>query len=200
VIGHLSRRLSVEHRPASSCGDQLKAGTVTAAGIWSKSNAAEENVSTQNPLSLRLPPEYERRRDAEHLNLLSIFHFVVGAFCLVAVPFLVVHFLFFHFVVMNPEMWKGKQDPPPAEFFQIVIVFYILFGVMFVTAAAVNLLSGLFLRRQTHRVFSLVVAGLDCMQVPFGTVLGVFTIVVLMRDSVRRWYESNADQSALPAQ
>ena len=146
-------------------------------------------MSTQNPLSLRLPPEYERRRDAEHLHLLSIFHFVVGGFCLVGVAFLVIHFLFFHFVFMNPAMWKGKQQAPPPEFFQMFIVFYIVFGVMFVAAAAVNLLSGLFLRRQTHRVFSLVVAWLDCIWVPFGTVLGVFTIIVLMRDSVRLWYE-----------
>ena len=33
------------------------------------------------------------------------------------------------------------------------------------------------------------VAGLDCIWVLFGTVLGVFTIIVLMRDSVRLWYE-----------
>ena len=50
--------------------------------------------------------------------------------------------------------------------------------------AAVNLYSGLFLRKQTHRTFSLVVAGLDCLLIPWGTVLGVFTIVVLTRDSV----------------
>jgi hypothetical protein len=143
-------------------------------------------VSTQNPLSLRLPPEYERRRDAEHLDLLSIFHFVVGGFCLAGVAFLVMHFLFFHFIFMNPAMWKGKQEAPPPEFFQMFIVFYIECGVMLVTAAAVNLLSGLYLRRQTHRVFSLVVAALDCVWVPFGTVLVVFTIVVLLRDSVCR--------------
>jgi hypothetical protein len=153
-------------------------------------------VSTQNSTPFNLPPEYERWRDAEHLKLLSIFHFVVGGLCLVGVAFLFVHFLIFHLVFMNPAMWQGKQEAPPAEFFQIFIWFYVVMGLMLVTGAVLNILSGLFLRRQTHRVFSLVVAGLDCIQIPFGTVLGVFTIVVLTRDSVCRWYESNADQSA----
>ncbi len=30
-------------------------------------------------------------------------------------------------------------------------------------------------------MFSIVVAGLDCFQIPFGTALGVFTIIVLSR-------------------
>jgi hypothetical protein len=31
-------------------------------------------------------------------------------------------------------------------------------------------------------------AGIACVFMPFGTVLGVFTIIVLMRDSVRRLF------------
>jgi hypothetical protein len=157
-------------------------------------------VSTQNPMPYRLDPEHERWRDAEHLKLLSIFHFVVGGMCLLALAFLLLHYLMFHFVVMNPAMWQGKKEAPPREFFEMFVWFYVFMGLMLVTGAVLNILSGLFLRRQTHRVFSLVVAGLDCIQIPFGTVLGVFTIVVLARDSVCRWYESNADQSAWPTQ
>jgi hypothetical protein len=37
-------------------------------------------------------------------------------------------------------------------------------------------------------MFSLVIAGVQCMFAPFGTALGVFTIIVLTRDSVRRQY------------
>ncbi len=150
----------------------------------------EATMSTQNPTSYRLTPEHERWRDAEHLKLLSIFHFVVGGLCLVGVAFLCLHFLIFHFVIMNPAMWQGKKEAPPAEFFQIFIWLYVFMGLVLVAGAVLNILSGLFLGRQTHRVFSLVVAGLDCIQIPFGTVLGVFTIVVLLRDSVCRWYES----------
>lgn len=37
-------------------------------------------------------------------------------------------------------------------------------------------------------MFALVVAGLDCVRIPVGTALGVFTISVLLRDSVRQSY------------
>jgi hypothetical protein len=46
-------------------------------------------------------------------------------------------------------------------------------------------------------VFHFVFAGLAllgigflCLQIPFGTALGVFTLMVLMRDSVRESYET----------
>ena len=56
-------------------------------------------------------------------------------------------------------------------------------------AAIGNLLSGLYLRARKYRMFSIIVAALNCLQIPFGTVLGVFTIVVLVRESVRELYE-----------
>jgi hypothetical protein len=53
-----------------------------------------------------------------------------------------------------------------------------------------TIISGRKLGKQTGRTFSLVVAGINCAVFPFGTVLGVFTIIVLMRDSVRKLYEA----------
>lgn len=54
--------------------------------------------------------------------------------------------------------------------------------------ALLTILSGVFIRRQKYRTFSLVIAGLSCLMVPFGTVLGVFTLVILSRESVRQLY------------
>jgi hypothetical protein len=147
----------------------------------------------QNPTPAPLAiSDDQRRRDGEHVQLLSIFHFVVGGLSAAAIAFLCLHFLFFYFVFMNPEMWQGQKELPPREFFHVFIWFYVFMGVMFAAGAVVNVLSGLFMQRRTHRTFSLVVAGLDCLQMPFGTILGVFTIVVLTRDSVRASYEARA--------
>ena len=41
-------------------------------------------------------------------------------------------------------------------------------------------------------MFSLVVAGLNCMGFPFATVLGVFTFLVLLRESVVELYEATS--------
>ena len=136
----------------------------------------------------------QRKKDQEHLTLLAIFHFVISGLALVALLFLAVHFLVMSTVFAHPEMWQpnggfnnGFGGPPPA-FFHLMIWFYAFTSVVLVIMGLLNVFSGLFLRQRRYRMFSLVVAGLDCFQIPFGTALGVFTIIVLLRDSVRQAY------------
>jgi len=136
-------------------------------------------------------PRDQRKIDANHLNLLSIFHFVGAGLALLALFFLLIHFALFHTLFSNPEMWQGKnQSPPPAAFFAVFKWIYLLFGAWFLASGILNLLSGFYLRARKYRTFSLVVGSINCIHIPLGTVLGVFTIVILVRESVRELYES----------
>jgi hypothetical protein len=139
----------------------------------------------------QLPPlmRDQRQVDAEHLRLLAIFHFVFAGLALAGLGFLGLHYGLMHSVMDNPEMWKNsKGGPPPAEFFQIFRWFYVIFGAAMIACAVLNLLSGIFIRKRIYRTFSIIIAALDCLQMPFGTMLGVFTLVVLLRESVREAY------------
>jgi hypothetical protein len=127
-------------------------------------------------------------RDNEHLKLLSVFHFVVGCMALFGIAFLALHYLIMREVFTHPERWQTKGTPPPPGFFAVFIWLYIFIGAIFITASILNILSGIFILQRRYRMFSLVIAGLDCFQVPIGTALGVFTIIVLLRDSVRQSY------------
>jgi hypothetical protein len=40
-------------------------------------------------------------------------------------------------------------------------------------------------------MFCLVMGGVECLFMPFGTVLGVFTIIVLMREPVKQLFGVN---------
>jgi len=136
-------------------------------------------------------PVNQRKIDADHLNLLSIFHFVGAGLALFGILFLLAHFAMMHAVFANPRMWENQKGGlPPAEFFAIFKWFYLVFGVWLVTSGVLNVLSGLYIRSRKHRTFSMVVAGINCLHMPVGTVLGVFTIIILMRDSVRELYEA----------
>jgi hypothetical protein len=141
-----------------------------------------------------LPPlmRDQRKVDIDHLRLLAIFHFVVASLAVVGLGFLALHFAFMHAFIGNPDIWKNQKGavPPLPEFFAIFKWFYGFFAAVLVSGGMGNLLSGLFIRGRKNRVFSLVVAGLDFLQFPFGTVLGVFTFLVLLRDSVRELYEN----------
>ena len=141
-----------------------------------------------------LPPlvRDQRKIDAEHLNLLSIFHFIGAGLAVLGIGFLILHFIFFHAFLDNPKFWQDKnQTPPPAEFFALFKVFYVIFGAWFTISGILNLISGICLRARKYRTFSIVVASVDCLHIPFGTVLGVFSLVVLVRDSVRDLYAAN---------
>ncbi len=138
-----------------------------------------------------LPPlmRDQRRIDAEHLRLLAIFHWVMAGLALVGLGFLALHWLFMHSMFDNPAMWKGQPGgPPPKEFFAVFKWIYVFFGSCIVLTAAANGLSARLIQQRRGRVVSLVVAAINCMGLPFGTVLGVFTFMVLLRDSVAELY------------
>jgi hypothetical protein len=139
-------------------------------------------------------PLNQRNIDVDHLNLLSIFYFIAGGLSFLGIPFLMAHYAVMHAVFSNPSFWQNqKGPPPPPELFQIfhyLIWAYVAIGLLLVAFGLMNILSGIFLRTRKYRTFSFVVAAINCFQIPFGTILGVFTIVVLIRDSVRELYET----------
>ena len=64
------------------------------------------------------------------------------------------------------------------------------FIAVYALAMALNFLSAWCLRRRKAWTFSVVVAGLDLIYFPLGTVLGIFTLIVLLRGSVRDAYDA----------
>lgn len=136
----------------------------------------------------------QRQVDAGHLKLLAIFHFVRAGFSLIGLGFIVLHFAIMHTLFSNPEFFANAHNPPPPEFFKlftgIMKVFYVIAGGFIVASFAANLAAGFCLLKRQARVFSLIVAGLNCLSIPLGTTLGVFTIVVLCRNSVRELYDA----------
>ncbi len=137
------------------------------------------------------------RRDAEHLKLLAIFHFILAALGLLGIAFLALHLVLMSAIFTNPEMWKNsKNGPPPEILFKLMLGGYAFGVVVILTGGFLNLLSGLFIRKRRHRMFSIIIGGLNCLHVPFGTLLGVFTILILSRDSVRKIYEVSGGNSS----
>ncbi len=130
-------------------------------------------------------------KDIEHLRTLAICHYVVAGLSVLGLAFLGLHYSLMRRVFDNPHMWdKAKSPPPfnPVEFFHFFQWFYLLFGVIMVVAGILTLMSGRFIHRRVNRTFSIVIAGLNCLHMPFGTLLGVFTLIVLTKDSVMQLY------------
>jgi len=86
--------------------------------------------------------------------------------------------------------FDGK-DAPPKFFAWFFILFPSLFIITGWALAGCMVAAGRKLKRRASRTFCLVVAGIECLLMPFGTVLGVFTIIVLMKDSVKQLFATN---------
>ncbi|HEY0945264.1 MAG TPA: hypothetical protein VGD81_08345 [Opitutaceae bacterium] len=138
-------------------------------------------------------PPATRSRDEEQLRLLAIFHYVVAALGAVFACFPLLHVGMGVMMVVNPEFMAGQHGaPPPAALGYVFILMGGLFVLFGWAAAVCTFISGRFLARRRKRMFSFVMAALLCAFVPFGTLLGVFTIIVLSRESVQRLYAAGA--------
>jgi hypothetical protein len=123
--------------------------------------------------------------DKEHLRLLSIFHYIKGGITAVFSCIPIIHVVLGLFFIFAPHLFGHGKDQPPAFIGWLFVVlgsFFILFGW---TLAALVLFAGRCIARREHYTFCFVMACVECLSVPFGTVLGVFTILVLSRPSVK---------------
>jgi hypothetical protein len=134
-------------------------------------------------------------QDEEHLKLLSIFHYVVGGLAGLFSLFPVFHLVFGLFFIFAPEKFTNSQSPPPAFLGWFFVIFALVFiGIGLLTALGI-IACGRFLDRRKYYLFCLVMAAIECVFIPFGTVLGVFTIIVLMREPVKQLFATKKASS-----
>lgn len=129
-------------------------------------------------------------QDEEHLRLLSIFHYVVGGLHGLAACLPFIHLAVGIGLVSGAfPVQHGHERPPPS-----VGWLFIFIGSVFIlggwSLAVVILLAGRFLARRRHYMYCFVVAAIECLLMPLGTALGVFTIIVLVRPSVKALFQA----------
>ncbi|MDB5327768.1 MAG: signal peptide protein [Phycisphaerales bacterium] len=131
--------------------------------------------------------------DTEHLRLLSIFHFIVGPVQLLFGLFPVIHLVMGILMLNGKFGTPGGPNQPDMSFmgwmFIAMASVFILIGMGF---GILTLISGFQIQARRRRTFSVVVAAVNCIHFPFGTTLGVFTLIVLLRRSVEELYRSTA--------
>lgn len=123
-----------------------------------------------------------------NLSTLSVLHYVYGALvCFVGVGLLFVVMLG-HFLSSDWLAEHSHGDAPPA----FVGIFMRALGWMLFlfmeTKGVLNIVSAGMIQRRKGRTFSQVVAALDCLNIPFGLGLGIFTFVTLNDPEVRAEY------------
>lgn len=138
--------------------------------------------------------------DEEQIKLLAVFHYIVAGMAALFALFPIIHLIIGLCVVFGTRhMAFPGQTPPPTVLlgwiFVVVALFLIAIGL---TLAMFIFLAGRFLARRKHHRFCYVMAAVECVFMPFGTVLGIFSIIVLNRASVKQLFDAAPSQQQAP--
>jgi hypothetical protein len=128
--------------------------------------------------------------DLSHLRLLGIFHYVLGGMAALISFIWLIYVALGVLIISSPEiMTKGHEAPPP----EVVGWMLTAFGAVAIfavwTVAVLLFMAGRNLSRQVHYTYCLVIAAISCLFMPLGTVLGIFTLVVLTRSGVKEMFD-----------
>jgi hypothetical protein len=152
------------------------------------------------PLPTRGPAGSPRcgQDDAAQLQLLSVLHYVMAGFTALFSLFPVIYLVLGIAVLSGAMPVDSSTASSPGEVQLMGWVFTglgtVFFLAMLATAGLVGY-AGRCLAREQRHTLCMVAAGVCCMFMPLGTILGVFTLVTLTRTSVRQRFAHGA---ALP--
>ncbi len=129
----------------------------------------------------RYDPRYAASQDDDHLRILSVLYYVLGGLMLMGgIGPLILIFVGVAILSSAP----GPYGPPP-EVGWMPLGIGVGLGVFLVGLAACNIVVGYSLGQRKNYLFCFVIACLICINMPLGTILGVFTLLVLSRPSVK---------------
>lgn len=126
-------------------------------------------------------------RDEIHLSMLSIGYMVMGSLMVLLAPCGVVGLLLLGHLRETQAAVSGQGQAQGAQL-DLMSWLFVATAVALLALGTANIASGILLRKRKWRGFSLVVAAINCVQVPLGAALGIITIIVLARPSVWQSY------------
>lgn len=132
-------------------------------------------------------------QDERVLDLLGVFHYVVGGLMILGASIFLIH-LAMGVAILTGE-FDGGEAPP-----QFMGIMFVVLPSMVIlagwTLAGFIIAAGNRLRSRRKHGFCLVMAGIECIFMPFGTILGIFTLVTLMKEEVRLIFEGGTPAQA----
>ena len=160
--------------------------------------------------------------DLSHIKILSVLHYVwAGMAVMIGVYFLATALWSYFYInrvvdtTLSMEAFSGLEDYPESNqyyeqamqgfeddakdlFFWHLFVrgsAYLVIGLVF---GALNLVAARYLAVRKGKVFCSVIAGINCLYLPLGTALGVFTFIVLGRPSVTAIFDAAENGTQTP--
>lgn len=133
-----------------------------------------------------------QNNEEDHLNLLAIFHYIIGGIGAFFSLFPLIHLgIGIAFMSGVSHMSDPAGNSPPEWF---GMLFAVLGGLAFILGQTLSWLiiySGRQIKKRKKYKFSFITACILCIFIPFGTILGVFTIITLNKTAVKELYANS---------
>jgi len=121
-------------------------------------------------------------QNEKNLDLLGTLHYVLGAITAILACIPIIHFAVG--IIMLTTGLNGGESAPRF----IALAFIVLSTIIILTGWALAILiivAGKRLKERRSYNFCLVISFIECLIMPLGTVLGIFTIIQLGKEQVK---------------
>lgn len=129
----------------------------------------------------------QQNQDRDQLTILAIMHYILSVLFGFGALFPLIY-LAVGVVIINGGLDANGGRPPPPVVGWILVGFSLLAITTGLTMAICMAIAGRKLQKRRGHLFCMIIAGLECIFLPLGTVLGVLTIIVLLRPSVKELF------------
>ena len=120
-------------------------------------------------------------QDSDLLSIVSIFHFVLGGFQMLFSSIGLIY-VAMGILMASGQMDSAKGGAPPAELGWIFGGVGVVFVLIFITIGLLTIKAGKNIRQRKNRTFCIVIDSILCMMIPFGTIVGIFGLVLLTKE------------------
>lgn len=118
----------------------------------------------------------------KQLNVVSVLFMASSGLCLLGLLFIPIHYTMMQ-SMMNIDFPHQDNGPNPREIFdhmrETMWLMYGVMGVFFLILGAVLLSTGINLYRKKHKRFCIVGSAMICICIPWGTALGIWSLILL---------------------
>ena len=138
-----------------------------------------------------------QNEDVSHLKALKICHYVMGGLGLLGFLGMIGYSLLIVSVLNNPEimgpdeMTEEMLTGLPENFIPAMGGIYLVGALFALIPAILNFMTASALGKRKSKGLIYTTSALNCLNIPIGTVLGVFTFIVLSRDSVKTLFNQS---------
>jgi hypothetical protein len=128
-------------------------------------------------------------KDLEHLKLLGIFHYIWGALACLAGLIGVVYLIIGVALMMSPPDSSDDSSSSVAGGAVLIGLGIVIFLICEIYGIAAIMAGGKYRKHQRGYWFCFVLAIITLLSFPIGTILGIFSLIVLNRPSVKTLFQ-----------